>query len=163
MVFRSFLFRIERKDRKFFHVVPIFTDLGQDLIYLVHKENTQRLSCGAGEKIELPFLLLRLCCIIPSSMVKIWTLWSCWKITDGGGHPWPYKSKLIIEQLRTDELPLKYRFIAVKESYVHLWCPRTRSSAACTSSWRAPRRKSSPVGSPFSVHSGKRNFQIQSP
>jgi hypothetical protein len=33
--------RVERKGHKFFHVVPIFTALGQDLTHLVHKENTQ--------------------------------------------------------------------------------------------------------------------------
>jgi hypothetical protein len=39
--FRSLiLFRIERKDLKFFHVVLIFTGLGQDLTHLAHKENT---------------------------------------------------------------------------------------------------------------------------
>ncbi len=31
---------IERKDLKFFHVVLISTGLGQDLIHLAHKENT---------------------------------------------------------------------------------------------------------------------------
>jgi hypothetical protein len=33
--------RIERKYLKFFHVVPIFTELGQDLTHLAHKENMQ--------------------------------------------------------------------------------------------------------------------------
>jgi hypothetical protein len=28
-------------DLKFFHVVPIFTQLGQNLTHLVHTENTQ--------------------------------------------------------------------------------------------------------------------------
>ncbi len=36
------LSRIERKDLKFFHVVPIFTELGQDFDNLAHKENTPR-------------------------------------------------------------------------------------------------------------------------
>ncbi len=35
------LSRIERKDLKFFHVVPIFTWLGQDSTYLAHKDNKQ--------------------------------------------------------------------------------------------------------------------------
>ncbi len=35
------LSRITRKDLKFFHVVPIFTELGVDLTHLAHKENTQ--------------------------------------------------------------------------------------------------------------------------
>jgi hypothetical protein len=35
--------RIERKDLKFFfHVVLIFTGLGQDLTHLAHEGNTQR-------------------------------------------------------------------------------------------------------------------------
>ncbi len=34
------LSRIERKDLKFFHVVLIFTGLGQDVTHLAHKENT---------------------------------------------------------------------------------------------------------------------------
>jgi hypothetical protein len=34
------LSRIERKDLNFFHVLLIFTGLGQDLTHLVHKENT---------------------------------------------------------------------------------------------------------------------------
>jgi hypothetical protein len=36
-----FLSRIESKDLKFFHVVLIFTELGQDLTHLAHTENTQ--------------------------------------------------------------------------------------------------------------------------
>jgi hypothetical protein len=35
------LSRIERKDLEFFHVVPIFTELGQDLTHVAYKENTQ--------------------------------------------------------------------------------------------------------------------------
>jgi hypothetical protein len=35
------LSRIERKNLKFFHVVLMFTGLGQDLNYLAHKKNTQ--------------------------------------------------------------------------------------------------------------------------
>jgi hypothetical protein len=34
------LSRIERKDLNFFHVVLIFTGLGQDISELAHKENT---------------------------------------------------------------------------------------------------------------------------
>ncbi len=38
---KTFYFqRKERKDLKLFHVVPIFTELGQDLTHLAHKENT---------------------------------------------------------------------------------------------------------------------------
>jgi hypothetical protein len=35
------LSKIETKDPKFVHVVPIFTELGQDLTHLAHKKNTQ--------------------------------------------------------------------------------------------------------------------------
>ncbi len=34
------LSRIERKDLNFFHVMLIFTGLGQDLTHLAYKENT---------------------------------------------------------------------------------------------------------------------------
>jgi hypothetical protein len=51
------LSRIERKDPKFFHVVLIFTGLGQDIIHLAHKKNTHS---------EI-FLLGRLKCLIASS------------------------------------------------------------------------------------------------
>ncbi len=36
------LSRNERKDLTFFYVVPIFTELAQDLTHLAHTENTQR-------------------------------------------------------------------------------------------------------------------------
>ncbi len=39
--FHCILSRIESKDLKFFHVVPIFTELGQDLTHLAHTEKTQ--------------------------------------------------------------------------------------------------------------------------
>jgi hypothetical protein len=34
--------RDRKNGLKFFHVVPIFNELGQDLTHLAHKENTQR-------------------------------------------------------------------------------------------------------------------------
>jgi hypothetical protein len=38
---RCILSRIKRKDLNFFRVVLIFTELGQNLTHLTHKENTQ--------------------------------------------------------------------------------------------------------------------------
>jgi hypothetical protein len=38
---KHFFHRKERKDLNFFQVVPIFTELGQDLTHLAHKEKTQ--------------------------------------------------------------------------------------------------------------------------
>jgi hypothetical protein len=58
---KTFYFqRKERKDLKLFHVVPIFTELGQDLTHLAHKENTQSDIFWTGEKFYLHFVLLGL-------------------------------------------------------------------------------------------------------
>jgi hypothetical protein len=82
MVF-CILSRIERKDLNFFHVVPIFTLLGQDLICLAHKENTQSvIFLWDRRKIVIEFCSLEALIYsnIPSPMVKILTLWSPHKL-----------------------------------------------------------------------------------
>jgi hypothetical protein len=52
----------KRKDLKFFHVVLIFTGLGQDLTHLAHKENTHRekFSVSQAKNCNCIIVLLRL-------------------------------------------------------------------------------------------------------
>jgi hypothetical protein len=75
MVFfaRCILSRIERKDLKFFHVVLIFTGLGQDLTHLALKENTySEIFLLVRLKILIAFCSLT--ALIPSHMFEILTL-----------------------------------------------------------------------------------------
>ncbi len=64
----------EKKERilNFFHVVPIFNELAQDLTHLAHKENTQ-------SDVFLWFFFIAFCYLglwynIPSPMIEILTL-----------------------------------------------------------------------------------------
>jgi hypothetical protein len=82
MVFRALhSYRMERKDLTFFHVVPIFTELGEDWIHLTHKETTQSdIFLWDRWKFKLHFVLLVLRYNIPSPVVEILTLWSPHKL-----------------------------------------------------------------------------------
>ncbi len=55
---------MERKDTNFFHVVLIFTGLGQDLSHLVHKENTDREIFLLGRQKFLHFAFCSLMALI---------------------------------------------------------------------------------------------------
>jgi hypothetical protein len=64
-------------DLKFLHVVPIFTELGQDLTHLAHTENTQSdIFLWDRGKILIAFCSLGALYNILSPMVEILTLWS---------------------------------------------------------------------------------------
>jgi hypothetical protein len=68
------LSRIEGKRiLNFFHVVLIFTWLGQDLTHLAHKENTHSEIVLLG-KLKLLIAFCSLPALMPSHMVEILTL-----------------------------------------------------------------------------------------
>jgi hypothetical protein len=68
----------------FFHVVPIFTDLGQDLTHLAHQENTKcDIFLWDRRKILIAFCYLGALIISRLPWLKYWPyggLISCWKI-----------------------------------------------------------------------------------
>jgi hypothetical protein len=71
MVFRS-LHPIQDRKKKsnFFHVVPIFTELGQDLTHLAHKGNTQS-DFFLCDRLKLFITFCSLGALIISSLLRL--------------------------------------------------------------------------------------------